>query len=274
MPKKLFFSLMIVIFFTACSTTPEQAVKRLKRMKISYSEEGLKESIINQNRRAINLFIQSKKDVSPGLATAVITSQPKTLKKLLENQADPNYKNGEALVEAVERENVAMVKMLLDYGANPNSRMKILLAAYLSSEEDSENQYFWGTISALERAAVKNNLEIMQLLLERGAQANDETENNSKALFGAVGAGSIEAVKLLLKYGANPRSLGEVEMFPRIPGTFPGEYSYTINALEYAQENLLVGVYEDLSILFKAEENKKLKIRKSQIALLLEKAMK
>ena len=62
-------------------------------------------------------------------------------------------------------------------------------------------------------------------------------------------------------------------MFPRLPGTLPGEYSYTINALEYAQENLLVGVYEDLSILFKAEENKKLKIRKSQIALLLEKAM-
>ena len=274
MPKKLFFSLMIVIFFTACSTTPEQAVKRLKRMKISYSEEGLKESIINQNRRAINLFIQSKKDVSPGLATAVITSQPKTLKKLLENQADPNYRDGWALFQAIERENLSMVKMLLDYGANPNSRTEIVLGGYISSEDNSKNQYSLGTISVLERAAVRNNLEIMQLLLERGAKANDETENNSKALFEAVGAGSIEAVKLLLKYGANPKSTGKVEMFPRLPGTLPGEYSYTINALEYAQENLLVGVYEDLSILFKAEENKKLKIRKSQIALLLEKAMK
>jgi ankyrin repeat protein len=57
-------------------------------------------------------------------------------------------------------------------------------------------------------AAVSNgDLEIVRMILERGADVNARQQNDYTALHGAAGAGRMDLVELLLAHGADPSAV-------------------------------------------------------------------
>ncbi|KAJ4318419.1 hypothetical protein N0V84_006842 [Fusarium piperis] len=95
-----------------------------------------------------------------------------------------------ALISAVARENVVLVRMLLNLGADVNAR---------GCE---------GT--ALQLASAKGNLKLVQLLLKKGADVNSAVQNLKRgktALQAAAGSGDEDLVECLLKAGAQVNAL-------------------------------------------------------------------
>ncbi|MCX8524715.1 ankyrin repeat domain-containing protein [Chryseobacterium formosus] len=93
-----------------------------------------------------------------------------------------------ALGYAVSYNNIEVAKFLLKNGANPDlSEIK----------PDTFTPLMW--------AAEGNDLEMIQLLLEHGADVRRKNKyNNATALWKTVIPGSLEAAKLLVSAGANP----------------------------------------------------------------------
>ena len=133
------------------------------------------------------------------------------VKLLLLHGADPNgividYDEGgnkteESLLnQAISINSTNMVEILLEYGADPNKSYRV---------ENDEWKY-----SPLSDAIwiAENNREIMKLLLAKGENPNeivkgiydDGTKMEISLLNHEILASNINAVKLLLKYGADP----------------------------------------------------------------------
>jgi ankyrin repeat protein len=96
-----------------------------------------------------------------------------------------------ALREAVQRRNPALVRLLLDAGANPNTR-----------DERCEDGR---TVLRAAITGFSHSLEIAEMLIERGANVNTHTVINGETrtlLNEAVADGNINAVRLLLAAGA------------------------------------------------------------------------
>lgn len=121
----------------------------------------------------------------------------RAVKRDLDNGVDPNAIPNDtialsnesdmaALCVAADNGNVAMVNLLLDYKADPNI---------------NDGWYH----SPLESAAANDHIEVMKVLIQRGAHINDEN-GNSEALWRASVDGKIEAVKFLLSHQANPNT--------------------------------------------------------------------
>lgn len=121
----------------------------------------------------------------------------------------------EALIEAVESDDLSRVQRLLEEGASPDSR----------NEKG---------VPALALAATAKNVAIVKALLAKGADANATTTNAAEELNGipvvlyAATNGSAEVLQLILHAGANPNAhdgngttplmaaayLGNTEMIP------------------------------------------------------------
>lgn len=96
-----------------------------------------------------------------------------------------NLKSTSALHIAIKRNDMESLKLLLEYGADPNV-------------------LDLGCCSPLHWAATKNNLVAVKLLLDTKADPNLKDLAKSTALHEAVRKKNYEIVKLLLKYGASP----------------------------------------------------------------------
>jgi ankyrin repeat protein len=129
-----------------------------------------------------------------------------------------------SLVVSAGEGNIARVKMLLSYGVNPNAQsiyavsngktalmraagrghtevVKILLAAGANVKERDD----YG-LTALGWATVRYSyypLAAIQLLLEAGAQVNNQDCKGYTALHHTAARGYTDAVKILLKFGAD-----------------------------------------------------------------------
>lgn len=132
------------------------------------------------------------------LMDAIEKSDHATIEKLLKNGVNPNsFPNGpdnqrmeEDLAPinfAASSGRTAIVRLLLDYGANPN-------------QKDG-----WSA-DPLTAAAEENHLDTMKLLISRGAKVDER--GGCHALWRAAMDGQIEAVKLLLEKGADPNAFG------------------------------------------------------------------
>ena len=137
-----------------------------------------------------------------------------TLELLLNHGASFNAKNkagDTALTLVTAKGKLDAINLLLSYGANPQTRNEagdsaLTLAAaaeiiwvsvrHASVEEaliDSENEL---------AAFAKQNLLILELLLNHGASFNVKNKAGDTALTLAAAKGKVDAVKLLLDYGA------------------------------------------------------------------------
>lgn len=105
---------------------------------------------------------------------------------LIEAGADPNANNGHALSEATRgcyrRDNTPVIRLLLDKGAIVT---------------------FKGDLTALHKAAGQCEPEVVQMLLDRGADPNARDINGNTTLVYAAGSGRLEVVPLLIKAGAD-----------------------------------------------------------------------
>jgi ankyrin repeat protein len=121
------------------------------------------------------------------LLRAVSVGNVSDARAALQKKADVNYSDGfdRPLTLAVKTENLEMVRLLLEHGANPNLR-------------GGENGNF-----ALPIAIEKGNLEIVRLLLDRGANVNRGDHIGASPLRWAIDSENIEMVRLLLDRGAN-----------------------------------------------------------------------
>jgi ankyrin repeat protein len=130
-------------------------------------------------------------DGTTPLMMAVLQGTPTTVRLLLDYGADPNAVNkngGTGLLYAAG--NLQMVQQLVEHGADINARSAL------------------GNTPLIAAAAHPDNLSVVKLLLNRGADLHAQNGNGVTALTSAVVASDADTVKFLLDQGCKP---GEVK---------------------------------------------------------------
>ena len=124
------------------------------------------------------------------------------------------------LADAAEARNKALVRTLLDSGADVNTAQvdgmtALHWAVYNDDAEtaallvrrganaNAANRY---GVPPLSLACTNGSAEIVKLLIEAGANANASLQGGETVLMTAARAGSVDAVKALLAHGANPNA--------------------------------------------------------------------
>lgn len=109
----------------------------------------------------------------------------KMARLLLEDEAESKFEGTTALYIACSCPKRALVRLMLDYGADIDAR-------------DSLSQ------APLYLASIGGFASIVELLLEEGARPNVIISGRRTALYKAGGNGRGDVVELLLRYGADP----------------------------------------------------------------------
>ena len=153
------------------------------------------------------------------------------LQELLDRGSDPDtlvQNSMSALLYALKNKDIAIVKILLEAGANPNLSQSppglspLMLAAATEQEQALDlllkfgaqvNQVNEDGSPALMAAAYRGNIQILSSLLKAGALPNLEDKDGDTALNIAIKRGHLEAVGVLLEAGGDPYSgLGALQI--------------------------------------------------------------
>ena len=112
-------------------------------------------------------------------------ANPEDVRVLLAAGADPSFPEGHAPISsAAENAGVEIVKMLLEAGADPNGKS--------------------GSEPALWRAALRGNIEMMELLISNGADMDAGNGGGESPMANAAQIDHFKAVLYLLEKGASP----------------------------------------------------------------------
>ena len=128
----------------------------------------------------------------------------------------------------------------------------------ISSGADINSMYMHET--SLMKAVLRP--DIISLLLSKGAKINAETKYGKTALFYAIQFGSIEAVKILLKHGANPnQALKSLEYFKEIGNDFflleqVADFTPLVYSLRYGSNEVTQLLLKHGAKLGKANKNR------------------
>ena len=134
----------------------------------------------------------------------------------IDNGVDVNFKavgNGSypsALATAMSERRLAMVEMLLNAGADPNLSFdsEVNDGGFITDVQE-QTIVFWAV-----RSDKPIDLNILKLLIEKGANINKADSLGNTPLMTACELGKIESVKLLLTNGANPNQANKKSKKP------------------------------------------------------------
>lgn len=183
--------LPILILAAGCTESPEKAKEKLLKMGISYSDAGkFFEAVSNNDINVTKLFLETgldpnarDDDENTALIIAASKGYIEIAQFLLDHNADfliKNNKKEDALCWAAFNGNKEIIKLLVNKGQNPSE--------------------------GLPPAFTANNAKMAATLLECGADPNSVigTEyGNITMLIGAAFLGNVEMVEVLIDHGAN-----------------------------------------------------------------------
>ncbi len=194
--------IFVLLLLGACAPisekpTPEQAKQFLKLRGYNFDESSYFKAAAAGDRMAVNAFLAA--GMNP-------------------NVLDPE--RGEtALIAAATRGDIAIVKTLLEGGADVNTRSQLGATALFRALENRHTEVADTIVThprldinaqstdgwtALIYYVTMNREEIVQKLLERGADANIPDVEGDTALHRAAQYGNLKILELLLAKGANP----------------------------------------------------------------------
>jgi ankyrin repeat protein len=169
-------------------------------------------------------------DGTSALVMSIVNGHFEVAQLLLEKGADPNVADASgmaALYAAVDMhtpgpfinrpsrkptgnvDSVEIIKMILDRGGNPNTRLR---TPTLQRYHNGGDAQLTDGATPLMRAAKSTDVAVMRLLLDKGADPNLATRNLTTPMMFAAGLGggrgrsddaAVEALALCLKHGAD-----------------------------------------------------------------------
>lgn len=158
---------------------------------IKFNYQEIIDILLEYDKKTVGISLVNIKDIrgTVPIFYAIRYKYRYALQELLSNGADANYKNNDnmnALHLAVLKKDITMVKMLIKYIKNIDTRTN-------------------AGSTALHYACNFQLVEITKILLENGARQDIiELEYDFFPIFYSVVQNNIEITKLLIDYGANP----------------------------------------------------------------------
>tara|TARA_B110001469_G_C9600557_1_gene298394 strand:+ start:201 stop:1394 length:1194 start_codon:yes stop_codon:yes gene_type:complete len=163
-------------------------------MQACDDKEGGHKTVVILLQKDFNINQRLDEHWNTPIMMSLIMNNVKIFSLLYDNNANinlPNLTGTTPLIEAVSEYDggfydTNIVRLLLDKGANPNASTTLVQTTPLQS------------------VSVSGNNEFASLLLEHGANIDQQNSNRSTALNLAVEFEHLDTVKLLLKKGADP----------------------------------------------------------------------
>ena len=194
-----------------------------------YGMTPLELACVNGNARVIERLLRAGADAKrtfptgeTPLMTAARSDQADAVRVLLANGTDVNVREQEsgqtALMWAAARGNLTVVKTLLDAGADVNAKTPTVRRMHSNEEMDfqetnaiGQTGYVWvatdpSAFSPLMFAVRNGHMDVVRVLLDGGANVNDELSDGTSALMLAVANAHYELAAYLLERDADPNA--------------------------------------------------------------------